>query len=564
MNDVIEYLVDGTSGIAPGSVSGSAIVCGVCSKGQVGKGYLLGKRSDLTQLLGVGPLVDRLRDIFATGGQEPLVIAVPVAGLPGGYIGEVKRNGTGPRAYTSGLALGNVDAVVKIVESGALGSATYALSVDDGQTWGNVTSTSPDGQIALGTSGAYLTLLPGRHVKDDTFSVVVRGPIGRVHQVGSGPQISLSGDVKAGAEIVLRVTGAGGRNVGTYQLSEDGGDNWSGIRTLPIDGQIMVDAAGVVVTVPEEPLDLGTEYRCTLNPPVPSISAVMTALERPLALYDVEFVYIVGPTDSVDWAACGAKADELWNLHRPTYFKTEWRVLQDGEDLDDWMEAWMLERTKFAHRFVQSIVAFGEVADATGKRHMRNWGGLQVGRVLSIPVHRATGRILDGGISQGTFPPGWQEGGYHEMLEPFGAVSAKNYAGLKSPYWGDSRMLADGASDFRYEEIVRVVFKAVRLARIAALKGLYNEAGDPTKEGNASGLAYLRGQIENALSTMVKAQPAELVDYVVTIPPGQDIVNNGVGIELELVGVPIIRKIKLFLSYTYAGSAFDPRQAEVI
>lgn len=66
MGDVLEYLVDGTSGLAPGGVDGKAMVAGVCSKGQVGKAYLVGSRSDLSGLLGVGPLVDKLRDVLAS------------------------------------------------------------------------------------------------------------------------------------------------------------------------------------------------------------------------------------------------------------------------------------------------------------------------------------------------------------------------------------------------------------------------------------------------------------------------------------------------------------------
>ena len=56
MGDVITYLEDGTSGIVTGGVDGSALVVGVCSKGTVGKGYLIGKRSNLEDILGVGPL----------------------------------------------------------------------------------------------------------------------------------------------------------------------------------------------------------------------------------------------------------------------------------------------------------------------------------------------------------------------------------------------------------------------------------------------------------------------------------------------------------------------------
>lgn len=561
-NDVIEYLIDGTSGLAPGDVSGSAIVVGVCSTGTVGKAYLLGKRSDLTGLLGTGPLVDRLRDIFATGGQEPVVIAVPVEGLPGGYIGNVKHTGNGPDATTSGVASANTDAVVQIVVAGQLGTATYKLSLDGGDTWGNSTSTPANGQITLGESGTVLTLAEGAHIKDDTYAVTVRGPIGPVKQIGKGPAVTVTGTVKAASELVLLVTGAGGRNVGTYQLSEDGGDNWSSIYTLPVDGEIPVTSLGVTITIPEEDLTLGTEYHCRLNAPVPSISAVMSALETPLALYDPEFVYIVGPSDAVDWAACGAKVDELWNLHRPTYIKTEFRLPYDDEDLSDWVAAWKVERATYSHRFVQSIVAFGEVSDSTGLSKLRNWGGLQCGRVLSIPVHRATGRVLDGAISQATLPDGWVENDIHEALENAGAVSAKMYAGLSGVYWGDSRTLAEPTSDYQYEEILRVVFKAVRLARIAALKSMYDEAGDPTQEGNASGLAYLKGNIENALDTMTKAVPKELIAYVIEIPSGQDIVNNGVAVEQTLIGVPIIRKIKLYSNYTYAGSNFDPRLKE--
>ena len=35
MGDVLTYLIDGTSGLAPGGVDGKAIVAGVCSKGTI-------------------------------------------------------------------------------------------------------------------------------------------------------------------------------------------------------------------------------------------------------------------------------------------------------------------------------------------------------------------------------------------------------------------------------------------------------------------------------------------------------------------------------------------------
>ena len=141
-------------------------------------------------------------------------------------------------------------------------------------------------------------------------------------------------------------------------------------------------------------------------------------------------------------------------------------------------------------------------------------------------------------------------------------MTAKKYAGLDGVYWGDSRTMADATSDYRYEEVLRTVFKAVRLLRIAALKSMYDEAGDPFRPDSATGLAYLRASLENALDTMVKANPRELAGYVVDIAPGQDIANNGVAVDITLIGIGIIREIKLYPRYVYAGSTFDPRMSE--
>ena len=140
MGDVLEYLVDGTSGISPGGVEGSAIVVGVCSKGQVGKGYLLGKSSDLAGLLGVGPLVERARDMLATGGQSPTLIAVPCSGEARGYLTDVVAtggNGKYPDVTVSGVPQKNLDIVVRVESAGQVGTATVKISQDGGEKFGS-------------------------------------------------------------------------------------------------------------------------------------------------------------------------------------------------------------------------------------------------------------------------------------------------------------------------------------------------------------------------------------------------------------------------------------------
>ncbi len=557
MGDVLEYLIDGTSGISPEGVDGLAMVVGVCSKGQEGKGYLLNGRSDLAGMLGVGPLVDRLRDVFATAGQDSAVVAVPVAGQASSYYTPVLRVGSaGASPNVLGVPQKNAEIVVRVKSAGQIGVATVEISTDNGVTFGSPTTCTAT--LVIPQTGISFVFA------DDTeqleagtaFHCVTRLPIGKIYQYGDGPSITVTGEVSAAAELQLEIVKAGGMNEGTYRLSVDGGDNYGKTKTIPANGVLSIYDYGVTVEF-QGAYQGGTVYTCRLLAPAPGIVDVMEALETPLSLYDVEFIYITGPSDSVDWAAAAAKTEELWNAHRPTFIKMEARLPYDNEDLNDWTAQMIAERADFASRFVQVCVQFGEVTDSSGLRKLRNWAGLQTGRTISIPVQRATGRVRDGNIVQGTLPDGWAA--VQPWLEDAGFLTAKPYAGLKGAYWADSRTMAEDTSDFRYEEVLRVVFKAVRKERIAALTSMYDELGDPLAPEGAAGLNYLKANIENALNTMTAAIPPELAAYVVEIPPNQDYVNNGVAVETTLIGIPIIRSIKLYNRYVYAGSKFDPR-----
>ena len=138
-----------------------------------------------------------------------------------------------------------------------------------------------------------------------------------------------------------------------------------------------------------------------------------------------------------------------------------------------------------ACRFVTVCCQYGEITDTTGAARLRNAGALQAGRVMSIPVQRATGRYKDGPVSQLALPDDWES--VRPTLEEAGFLTAKKYAGASGTYWGDSRTLAEDTSDFRYEEPLRTTFKAVRLTRDAARKSLYDEANDPLRPTGEGG-----------------------------------------------------------------------------
>lgn len=563
MGDVFQYLIDGESGIVTGGVDGKALVAGVCSKGQVGKGYLIGKRTDLEAMLGVGPLVDRVRDMLATGGQEPYLVAVPVQGQPGGYISSLSHSGGGAPATLSGYPARNADVLVRVATAGAPGIAELEISLDGGKTYAETVPCAE--QNVIGDTGVTLLFDAEAELEAGAvYSLAVRCPIGPVYRAGDAESPLLEvreesgGAVLAGAELVIQIVKGGGCNEGTIRLSTDGGDNFEKTRTIPVDGKYKLPGLGVILTFPSGTYAAGTTYECRLLPPAPSIVDVLDALESPLAIHDVEFVYVVGESDSVDWLAAQAKAEELWNLQRPTYFKMESRLPRENEDMSDFA-AWLLsERQGIAARFVTVCPQWGELVDTTGQARLRNAAGLQAGRVMSIPVQRAAGRVKDGPVSQLVLPDGWEA--IQPTLEDAGFITARKYAGLQGTYWAGSRTLADETSDYRWEEPLRTVFKAVRLTRIAALKSLNDDLGDPLRVNNQGGLAYLKANLENALDTMVGV--GELAAYRIDIPVGQDIVNNGVQVDVTLIGIPIIREIHLFNKYVYAGSKFDPRMTD--
>jgi hypothetical protein len=561
MGDVTEFIIDGVSGLAPGGVEGKCLVVGCCSLGQSGKGYLLGRRSDLTSLLGVGPLVDALRDVFAAGGQEPYVVAVPAPGAAGGYITPCRHEGDGPEAQSAGLPLAAADIVAVVTVAGANGEAALKVSLDGGDTFPETAAVPENGEAAIGETGARLIFqatLENPLIVDDAYSFKVVTPLSQHRQSGPGPAVTAAGEPKAGGQLQLMIVKGGELNTATYRLSIDGGDNFGPTRTLPLDAEIEVADLGFKLELAAGEYQAGSLYSWEVLPPVPTTAAVMEALSPALEQFDVEFVYVVGPSDSVDWSAAAALAQEMWNSHRPTYFKFETRPPYADEDLSDWAVSLLEERAGFASMYVQAVAAFGEVTDSSGLSKVRSWGGLNAGRTLANPVQRAAGRVRDGGLGQAVLPEGWNET-LHKALTEAGFVTAKRYAGKNGVFWSDSVTMAEVGSDYQYEEVLRVVFKALRKCRIAALNSLYDEAGDPVLPESAAGLKYLEASLEAALDAMVKARPPEMADYVVDIPLNQDIAGNGVLAELTFIGIPIIRSIKLYGRYVYAGGKFDPR-----
>ncbi len=558
---VFEYIVDGVSGISPkGPID--CMVVGVCSTGTPGTAYPIGKRTNLVETLGYGPLVGRLQDVFQSSRSDDLsIIAVPVAGNPATYIGSVTLQGTGPsaQASTASTIASNADVVVKVTTGGDLGTAEISISEDGGNNFADATATPANGIVSIGATGATITLQDGL-VTDDEYAFVTRLSIGPVSQSGTGPTIVPGGTVKAAAQVQILITDDGGLNEGSFQISLDDGNSFSLDKAIPSEGTYNIDEIGVSLTFTDADYVSDEIYYFNVLAPVPNISSIIAAIESPLQLFDVGSVYITGPSNSTDWAALGTKADELFADHRPTFFVGESRLPGADETFQTWANDLIADTKGFSHRFVSICCAHGEATTSGGKLISRNWAGLMVGRLLTEKTNRHIGRVKSGTIEGAFLDAEFYD--VQQVLEDANYVTAITIQGLDGCYWGDDRTMANDISDYQNIRVVRTVFKGLRLARTSALKFVRDEAEDPVLFGN-SGLSALKADIDITVSnTMVGTGASnELAGFFSVIPNGQTI-SNGVDVELNFIGLPVIESIRLHAKYSIAGTAYDARLEE--
>lgn len=555
---VIEKIVDGQAGIIGGAAALNALVVGVSSIVPAAH-EPLGKDSDFKTIFGEGPLVDALTDLFSKAGQAPSVAAKAVAGADSNYFTDLVHTGAGPEAVLSGVPVENADIVLEISTiGGPLGTADYKISTDGGVTFGGDVVTPVDGIISIGTTGMTITLDAGTHVVGDQYTTTIRIAIGDVVKTGTGPDITAAGTPVKAANVVLQIISGGALNVATYQLSIDGGDTFGVVKTIPVGGVIAIENTGVSFTVPGAPDTVtGDQYTLVLLAPSASIATILAAIDTPLETLDPEFIYIVGETDSVDWASIGAKQDGLFSAHKFIWFLTESRLPRAGETLSTWSTDLAADMGAFSHNYIAVVAAHGEIAEASGLSRFRNWGGLFAGREIANSIVTHPGKVQDGQIGGVT-----QETDLNDTiqaaLKDARFVTSKTYAGLSGVFWGDDKTTADVSSDYQNITTVRIAFKALRLGRTAALQSMFDELGDPTTGEDAPGIQRLKNRVDAALESMRSAKPKELVRFVVSIPPGQDILNNGLDFSITLIDTPYIKKLQLFLASVFAGTAADP------
>lgn len=349
-------------------------------------------------------------------------------------------------------------------------------------------------------------------------------------------RIPVSGAMKCEASVSITVITAGAAGSAEINISITGDKTGSEILLIPANGTIALEDLGITLLFPTEgDFALTDAWSFGITAPTSTFAALQAALDAALELHNPEFVFVCQTTtaaDAVNWSA--AMETLFTDKHQPLFALLETN-LDSSKPLAEAVTAKVKEFQGIDARFV-SVVC----------QPLANWqsaAALCAGTLTRASVNQSIGATKYFGMWGLQLPEGWTNQ-TSRSLDEARFITLRTYAGLNGLFWANGRTLASDTSDYRFIEVVRTVFKAVRLARRASLP--YIQA-----PGDESGLQALLATVRAALTKMTASNPKELDDFAVDMPSGQDVVNNGVQLDISLYGIPIIRKIILNFMFKY-------------
>ena len=395
----------------------------------------------------------------------------------------------------------------------------------------------------------------------------VPGQVGAVTHTGTGKgTVQVAGSPLNAYQAVVEILRTGGLNDAIFRFSLDDGASWSGQVTVPADGSYTIPGTGLTITFehdlenPPESFRKGDVYSFAATAPSASVASVNAAID---VLFNsnlsYDFIHVVGESDSAMWAALAARAEEAFNSFRYIHFLAEAKLPEAGQSVDEWVSSLTAEAEDLATTGLSVCAAYGKVSDiATGRQVVRNLAGLYAGRVSAIGVQQHPGQVSLGAMpSIVALAPEGINAAHISALDDARFVTFRTYEGFPGHYVNDGRIMAAPTSDYQQVETRRVVDKAARQVRIAALR-FHKGPGTP------GGLAAFQAALQVPLGVMVA--DGEIMGAQVVIPPGQNILSTGrLRARLRIIPVPIMREIEveIGLDNPFATATSGASQAQV-
>ncbi|HXI26911.1 MAG TPA: DUF2586 family protein [Vicinamibacterales bacterium] len=233
-------------GGVPGTAGRTSLTLGIAAGGLVNTLYGVADVPTLQSLLGQGPLVEAMADKLTVAGG--LQYAMPLNPSTNGSVGATNTTLVTGAATVTGSAAPAKPIAIKIILGGAIGTFTFAVSINGGAYSAPVVTTgSPFPYLVPGTL-VKITFAAGTYVANDVYTI---STLGVVTLVGSGPSpsnLTFTASPLDGYDVRIAITTAGAPGTGIFTYSVDGNNNISAQVLIPSGGAYAIPGTGVVVT----------------------------------------------------------------------------------------------------------------------------------------------------------------------------------------------------------------------------------------------------------------------------------------------------------------------------
>lgn len=352
-----------------------------------------------------------------------------------------------------------------------------------------------------------------------------------------------NGDPNGEYDVILEITLGGALNQAQYKVSLDGGDSWSQVKTVPVDG-IVDTGTGITITFtaavdPPTSFVAGDTY--TFKTTAPSMSNqdfldAMDVVKNNNFVY--EFIHVAGVAAAALWAVCGTEADTLETEAIPTFFICETRNIGDAETVDAYVQALITEKGQFAHDRVCVVAGRLELADLRGRQQDKNAGGITAGIIGKSKIEESAGKVRKYNLAPPALaikPDGINEG-HLKQLNEAGFTICRTYNQYSGIYIEEANLMSIAGSDYIYVKDRRLADTAGRLAYQAGMFYMKSEMFEDE-------LDNLKANMEVPLDQMVRDK--HMKDYELTLVTAA---NDEIVFDLALYEVGSIRKFKTRIS----------------
>lgn len=431
-------------------------------------------------------------------------------------------------------------------------------------------------QIKIGyctglSAGEFVTLVDEESVKDklgsgplaeaclDTLQVQggtiiaigaaasVAGTSTDITQAGTGQStFSTGGSPNGEYGVVIEITTGGALNVAQYKVSVDGGDSWSQVKTVPVNGAVDT-GTGVTVTFvaavdPATSFVAGDTYSFKTTAPAMSNQDFLDAMDVVTALAEngtaFEFIHVAGVTGAALWAVAGTEMDTLESKAVPTFIVCEVRNIADAETVDTYIQALITEKGEFAHDRVVVVAGRLELADLRGRQQDKNAAGIVAGIIGKSRIEESAGKVRKYRLSPPALsikPDGINEGQLRQLHDA-GFTVCRTYNQYPGIYIEEANLMSAPGSDYMYVKDRRLADTAGRLAYQAGMFYLKSEMF-------TDDLDNLKANMEVPLDDMVRNK--HMTGYELTLTQAS---NDQVVFDLALQEVGTMRIFKTRIS----------------